>query len=561
LDSKRVPLDYGVKFETRLIVQTTNGQVQAGDGYLELAEVKEAVIYIVSNTSFYNENYLEAGKKQLDKIVGRPYDELKNEHVADHQPLFSRVQLQVGNHAADSLPTDMRLKGIKEGETDTGLEALLFQYGRYLLIASSRPGTNPANLQGLWNEHIEAPWNADYHLNVNLQMNYWPAEVTNLSELHGPLFDFTDRLIERGKLTARENYGMSGAVLPHATDIWAPAWLRAPTAYWGGWIGSGGWMMLHYWQHFEFTQDTAFLRQRALPAMYEIAKFYSDYLIMDMRDSSLIAAPSSSPENQYISASGQPASLCLGSAMDQQIIAEVFDHYLEACAILGHKNDFIDQLAKKRKKIRPGAVIGTDGRMLEWDREYEETEKGHRHMSHLYAFHPGTAITYTQTPDLFDAVRKTLDFRLANGGAGTGWSRAYLINFSARLQDGDMAHDHIRLWIQKSLYPNLFDAHPPFQIDGNFGYTAGIAEMLVQSHDGPVIDLLPALPSDWPDGYVTGLKARGNREVSLWWQNGQLTRAIITPTFDGNTILRYQGEQQEITLESGKPYVWAPSDH
>jgi alpha-L-fucosidase 2 len=445
------------------------------------------------------------------------------------------------------------------------MEALLFQYGRYLLISSSRVGTNPANLQGVWNEHIEAPWNADYHLNINLQMNYWPANMTGLDDLNLPLFDYIDRVVESGKVSAKKNFGCEGSFLPHATDLWAPTWMRGATAYWGSSMGAGGWMMQHYWQHFAFTQDKAFLKDRAFSAMGEVAKFYSDWLITDPRDGTLISAPSTSPENRYLNAQGESVALCLGSAMDQQVIAEIFDNYLEASAILKKDNAFIQKISRQRKQLRPGFVLGSDGRILEWDREYEEHEPGHRHMSHLYGFHPGTSISRDQTPEIFEAVRKTLDYRLANGGAGTGWSRAWLINCSARLLDGDMAHEHIQLLFKKSMYNNLFDGHPPFQIDGNFGYTAGLSELLLQSHlrdeNGNYYqDILPALPSVYTEGKVSGLKGRGAFDFSMEWKNGELTQLNVKSLMGNPLKLRYRGKVITKATISGENYSFTPGD-
>ncbi|MEM9328744.1 MAG: glycoside hydrolase family 95-like protein, partial [Bacteroidota bacterium] len=555
--SEPMPIEQGVTFESRLRIVNEGGEVVAAEDHLELKGVSKATFYLVSNSSFYEEDVSAANDRDLAKLEGKSYEVLAQKHETDFATYYDRLTLDLGGTELDTLPTDVRLARMKEGQLDVGMETLLFQYGRYLLISSSRVGTNPANLQGLWNEHIKAPWNADYHLNINLQMNYWLADVTGLGELNAPLFDYVDRLVANGKVTAERNFGMRGTFLPHATDLWAPTWLRAPTAYWSCSVGAGGWMMQHYWQHFAFTADTTFLRERAFPAIQESAAFYNDWLIKDPRDDSFISAPSTSPENRFLDPfSNDPVSTCLGSAMDQQVIAEVFDNYLEAAKILGVSNDLTQQVAAKRQVLRPGFVLGKDGRVLEWDREYKEHEPGHRHMSHLYGFHPGVQVTKKETPELFDAVRKTLDYRLDNGGAGTGWSRAWLINCSARLLDGEMAHEHIQLLFRKSMSINLFDMHPPFQIDGNFGFTAGVTEMLLQSHEPGQIRLLPALPKAWGSGSVRGLKARGGLTVDLAWENGALTEAKILPTYDGQVNVAVGGEEREIDLLAGQELLF-----
>ncbi len=556
--SEPSPILSGVKFETCLKINNEGGIVQRSEDYLELKNVKKATIHLVSNSSYYFKAYKEQNKIDLEAINSKSFEALKKEHIEDYQHLYSRLELQLGSNNLDTIPTDLRLKQIKKGAFDTGLEALLFQYGRYLLIASSREGTNPANLQGLWNEHIQAPWNADYHLNINLQMNYWLADVTNLGELNNPLFDYIDRLVENGKVTAAKNFDCRGTFIPHATDLWAATWLRAPTAYWGCSMGGGGWLMQHYWQHYEFTQDMSFLKERAFPAIEEVVKFYSDWIIEDPRDGTLISAPSTSPENRFINEQGKLVATCLGSAMDQQIIYEVFDNYIKACDILNISNNFVEKIKQQQNSLRPGFVIGNDGRILEWDRSYEEPEPGHRHMSHLYGFHPGTNISKEKNPKIFKAVKKTLDYRLANGGAGTGWSRAWLINCSARLLDGEMAYEHIQLLLKKSISNNLFDLHPPFQIDGNFGYTAGVSEMLLQSHEENTIRILPALPKGWKNGHIKGLKARGGLIIDISWSNNQLDKAIIRSTVNNKFNLFYQDEVVKIEMNKGDTYIYEP---
>ena len=554
LDSKPLEILNGVKFRTLLFAQNQSGDISTSDSTLFVSGTKEFTLKLVSETSFYHKDFEAEADRQLEAIRLKSWGEILHSHQKEYESWFGRMKLDLGSVEPDNIPTDQRIERIKEGVTDLHLEKMLFDYGRYLLISSSRPGTNPANLQGLWNKHIAAPWNADYHVNINLQMNYWPADVTNLSQLNQPLFDFIDGVIENGKNAARENFDMSGSMVPHTTDLWQVAFLRAATAYWGSWIGAGGWIGRHYWDHYLFTQDDKFLEERAFPALETISNFYSDWLVKYPKDGTLVSSPSTSPENQFINAKGEVVAATMGAAMDQQIIADVFHNYLKASEILGKENPLREKVTEQLANLRPGVRIAEDGRILEWDQPYEEYEPGHRHMSHLYAFHPGDAITKSETPEAFAAVRKTLDYRLANGGAGTGWSRAWLINFSARLLDGNMAHEHIEKLLSQSLYPNLFDAHPPFQIDGNFGYTAGVAEMLVQSHEIGLIRLLPALPEAWKNGSVTGLKARGDYAIDMTWKDGELKFCKISAGKSGKLMVYYDGSEMDLDLEIGQSF-------
>ena len=553
-NSKNRQILNGVKFETRIEVENRGrgGRIYTGKDFLVLQNVKKAVFCLVTNSSFYHKDFVKQNIINLNAIRNIDVKILRSEHIEDYKNLYSRVKLKLTNKGYSDIPTDKRIELYKMGKEDPELEALLFQYGRYLLISSSREGSNPANLQGLWNPYIKAPWNADYHLNINFQMNYWPADITNLGELNSPFFNFVDRLIENGKVTAKKNFGCKGSFIPHATDIWATTWLRAPTAYWGCSIGAGGWLVQHYWQHFEFTKNLSFLKKRVFPALKAVAGFYSDWLVKDPRDGKLISAPSTSPENRFILPNGKIAATCLGSAMDQQIITEVFNNYIKACDILKTDNRLLNRIKKQKQNIRSGFVVGKSGRLLEWDREYRENEYGHRHMSHLYGFHPGTMISKEKTPELFKAVKKTVKYRLENGGAGTGWSRAWLINISARLLDGNMSHKHIRQFIQKSVYDNLFDSHPPFQIDGNFGYTAGVAEMLIQSHEKNVVRILPALPSLWRNGCVKGLRARGGLVFDILWSNGKPDRVLIKSEFNNKFKLKYKSQIILVEMKTGE---------
>ncbi len=550
-DSKPFPIDYGVKFETRLKVRNNSGTVEAKNGALALNGVHKATLFIVCNTSFYHEDYKKKNTETLRRLEDKSFEDLLIRHSQNYQELYHRVALDLGGHELDSIATDNRLKRIKDGHDDPDLAAKLFKYGRYLLIASSRPGTNPANLQGLWNEHIEAPWNADYHLNINLQMNYWPAEVTNLSELHQPFFDLIDRAIIRGEALAKNQYGTErGAVLHHTTDLWATPWMRAERAYWGSWIHGGGWSSQHYWEHYQYTQNQDFLKNRAYPIMKSFAEFYLDWLVKDEQQLAWVSAPETSPENSFLTKEGNPASVSFGSAMGHQIIAELFDNVLSAAEILNYNDAFIKEVQVKRQSLYPGVVIGQDGRILEWNEPYQEHEKGHRHTSHLYALHPGDDIVESNTV-AFEAAKKTIAHRLQYGGAGTGWSRAWMINLNARLLDEKSIEENIKKFMQISVADNMFDEHPPFQIDGNFGFTAGVAELLMQSHED-FIRILPTLPQNWKTGHIKGLKARGNIEIDIEWKDGKLINLGLLSKKTQISNIKYGSLLMEIELQSNK---------
>ncbi len=434
---------------------------------------------------------------------------------------------------------------------DPGLDALYFQFGRYLLIASSRPGDLPANLQGLWNDSMSPPWDSDYHLNINLQMNYWPAEVTNLAELHEPLFAFLDSLREPGRKTARVHYGARGFVAHHITDIWgftSPGDLPRS----GLWPTGAAWLTQHLWEHYLFTPDRAFLA-RAYPVMKEAAEFFLDYLVEDPRGR-LVSGPSVSPENRYRLPNGQVGILTMGPSMDHQIISGLFRQVARASEILGVDEAFRAQVLAAEKRLPP-PTIGKHGQIQEWSEDYEEPEPGHRHISQLFALHPGDQITVRGTPPLAAAARATIERRLAHGGGHTGWSRAWIINFWARLEDGERAWENYQALLAKSTLPNLWDLHPPFQIDGNFGGTAGVAEMLLQSHAGE-IHLLPALPRAWSSGEVRGLRARGGVEVDVAWNEGRIVKATLRPSISGTFHVRLQraSGREDDSAHAGQPY-------
>jgi len=536
-------------YAARVSVELRGGQAFRALGGVGIEGADEVILRVASATSSGNDAAALARGK-LERAAALSYEELRRAHVDEHRKLYDRCELTLPVSAeAQALPTDRRLE-----RPDASLAALDFHYGRYLLLSSSRPGGLPANLQGLWAEETQTPWNGDYHLDINVQMNYWPAEVANLAECHEPLFDLIDSLRKPGAATAKAYYDAPGWVAHVITNVWG---FTAPgeDAGWGSTMSGGAWLADHLWEHYDYGRDKTFLA-RVYPAMKESAQFYRAILIEEPRHRWLVTAPSNSPEHGYVLPDGRVGHTCMGPTIDQELVRELFGNVIEASRVLGIDPEFRADLEAARARLAP-VQVGAAGDVQEWLEDYADSEPHHRHVSHLYALYPGEEIA--DDARLREAAKKTLELR---GDEGTGWSLAWKIAFWARLGDGEHA---LELWktlmrpsVERGIvmqrggtYPNLFCAHPPFQIDGNFGACAGIAEMLVQSHGG-VVRLLPALPKAWSEGSVRGLRARGGFEVDLRWSAGRLRHSRVRASVAGPLVLELAGERIERQMKAGE---------
>lgn len=544
----------GLEYMARLKAINKNGKVHYNGAELSVENADEVILLLSASTdyrlsypNYSGRDYELLTDQGVEQAADKGFDELLEDHKNEYRQYFSRVDLDLTQEEVAKIPTDVRIENFEKTKSDPHFVELIFQYGRYLLISSSRPQTLPANLQGIWANKIQTPWNGDYHTDVNVEMNYWLAETTNLSEMHLPLFDLIESFVEPGKKTAEIQYRNKGWVIHPITNVWGYT-SPGESASWGMHTGAGAWICSHIMEHYAFTGDGAFLK-RMFPVLKGSVEFYMDWLVENPATGELVSGPAVSPENTFLAPDGSNSQISMGPSHDQQVIWQLFTDFLDASNELNLNDNFTEQVKEAKSKLK-GPKIGSDGRLMEWVYEFPEQEPGHRHISHLFALHPGSQITVEQTPGLASAAGKSLDYRIANGGGHTGWSAAWLISQYARLYQAEKAKESLNVVLSKSTSPNLFGLHPPFQMDANFGVTAGIAEMFLQSHAG-IIHLLPALPREWNSGTVKGLKARGGFEIEMVWKDGKLGKVELISTFGQEAVLKYKDQTVNLDIPKG----------
>jgi alpha-L-fucosidase 2 len=549
-DTAWITRDEDIPFCAMIKAVHKNGSLQARGGFLTVTKADEALLFTDIRTGFREADYFSACAVSLDRVCTASWDDLLEEHINDYRSYYDRVKLDINVTRNESKTAETARKTVE-----------YFNFSRYLLISSSRPGSLPANLQGIWNAHLDPPWGSDYTININTQMNYWPANMCGLAETEEPLFDLLERMYPNGKITARVMFGCGGFTAHHNTDIWGDT---APRDYWipaSYWVLGAAWLCLHIWEHYEYSQDLSFLK-KYFYLLNEACLFFMDFLspgkrLSDKGEPYLVVSPSASPENSYL-LNGEACSLCAGAEMDNQILRCLFTAAVRASRLLGRDTSRLEPVLERL----PSPIIHSNGTIREWNDEFEEAEPGHRHFSHLFALWPGDSITPDETPVLANAARKTLERRLSNSGGHTGWSRAWLVNFMARLGDGGAALDNLVSMFDHFTLPNMFNNGPPFQIDGNFGALCGITQMLFQSRIRytensfrVVLDILPALPDDWADGSLSGVRAKGNLELCFNWNNTHLNSLQIKNlnTADIPLLIRAPfTPPSEIVIKSGE---------